>query len=52
MYGFRGMGMMGGLAPRTGVLVPPAGFVFLTEEENGVTYYLTDDDGYFLLEAI
>jgi hypothetical protein len=35
-----------------GVPVPPPGFVFLTEVENGVTYYLTDNDGYYLVELI
>lgn len=33
-------------------LVPPAGFVFLVEIEGATTYYLIDDDGYFLVEAI
>ena len=31
-----------------GVLVPPAGFVFLVDTDGA---YLLDDDGYYLMEA-
>lgn len=32
-----------------GVLVPPAGFAFLVDDDG---YYLTDDDGYYLVGEI
>ena len=36
------------LARNKGVLVPPAGFVFLVDTDGA---YLLDDDGYYLMEA-
>lgn len=39
-------------AASEGMLVPPSGFIFLIEVENGLTYYLTDPDGYYLVEAL
>lgn len=40
---------LGSAALNTGGLVPPAGFVFLVDEDGT---YLTDNDGYYRVEQI